>query len=154
MSTKFQGHVIFATWDFPKNLNWLDTYLVLVNGSTPCGHMLLYVGGGFGHYFHYNGPGQTNWPRYMAGENEYRRYLKEANYIEVMRKYISISNPKKAEEKLKALAQRQWSTFLIKHNCATFAEEVVKAGGASWGIYEGCPVFGVFIKMLKDGEIK
>lgn len=74
----------------------------------------------------------------------------EGKKEEVVRKFVTIPNPVGAELKLRALMQNQWQTLLLHHNCATFAQEVIKAGGASWAMFEGCPVFGVFFKKLRE----
>lgn len=140
--------------EFPQNLNWNHTHLVLVTGDTPCGHMLLYVGGGLGNYFHFNGPSIFDYPHYMAGEGEYKRYLRENKKDEVYRKFIDISHPKEAEFELRCLMQNKWRTRLLFHNCASFAKMVIHAGGAFWEMRENCPVFGVYGKLRQEGLVQ
>lgn len=129
----------------PERLDWSKTHIVLVTGDFPntCGHILLYVGGGFGHYFHFTGPRIYDYPRYLNGDGEYRRFLKDSGKDELARKYLTIPSPEKAEARLSQLMQNRWLTRVVMHNCATFAMEVVHAGGNFWTFPAECPVLGM-----------
>ena len=41
--------------------------------------------------------------------------------------------------KLEQLAAAKWFWGVLPHNCASFVEEVVRAGGSSAGLYFNCP---------------
>lgn len=132
----------FRNTPLPRTMDWRRTYLVLVTGTMPntCGHIILYVGGGFGHYFHFNGPSPIEYPRYMSGQGEYQRFLKEQGKRELLRKHVGIPFQFKAAAKLYELMNGKWATLLVDHNCATFAGQVIRAGGNQITIPEQCPV--------------
>lgn len=128
--------------DLPKDLDWNKTALVLVNGTTPnfCGHVLLYVGGGMGHYFHFNGPTLWDYPRFMQSHGEYDLFLSTEKKRELIRRFTPIPHPDKAEKRLHELLNNKWFSVLVAHNCATFAGEVLRAGGNFFDVPDKCPV--------------
>lgn len=134
-------------WTAPKDLNWNRTAMVLVTGDMPntCGHVLLYVGGGFGHYFQYNGPNPFgSLPEFLNGDSVYRTYLTRGRgKTELARKYLAIPKPGQAQARLEELMNTKWRTLLIRHNCVTFAQEIIKAGGNFWDFATECPVLGM-----------
>jgi len=122
----------------PK-LNWNKTALVLVTGSVPntCGHALLYVGG---YYFHFDGPSIWNYPRMFNSTADYNRFLLSNGKHELIRKYVEIPYPEKAQARLFELLNRRWATLVVSHNCASFVAEILAAGGNTWTVPQHCPV--------------
>jgi hypothetical protein len=98
--------------------------------------MLLNTGGNAGWYFHI--AERKGYPRFMR-ELGYRRYLREHKKRELSRTPIHIPDPARAFRKLEELLATQWSWYIIPHNCATFVEEIVRAGGSNAGVYSNCP---------------
>jgi hypothetical protein len=72
-------------------------------------------------------------------EEGYMRYLKENGKHEIRRWIIHIPNPAGAHAKLEELLTKQWLWGILIHNCTSFVEEVVQAGGSSAGMYFNCP---------------
>jgi hypothetical protein len=126
-----------------KGFDFSKTYAVVVSGSGPnfCGHLLLNTGGIGGDYFHV--AGIRTEPRMMT-EQGYRRYLKEAGKKELKRFQVTISNPVAATLKLEQLTSEKWTWGVLPHNCASFVEEVVQAGGSTAGLYSNCPALEDF----------
>jgi hypothetical protein len=123
--------------------NFTQTFAVVVSGDTwnPCGHMLLNTGGQAGWYFHV--AAVRGKPRFMR-ESGFQRYLKEHKKRELRRTFIPIPNPDGANAKLEELLAKQWTWFVLPNNCASFVEDVVKAGGSDAGLYSNCPTREVF----------
>lgn len=119
---------------------WHLTFAITVTGArwNPCGHALLNVGGTTGHYFHIAGDGYDR-PFMLRGSSAYMRYLRENGKRELRRTLVAISNPQGAQRKLEQLTARKWLWGMVPHNCATFVEAVVQAGGAKVGLYSNCP---------------
>jgi hypothetical protein len=101
---------------------------VVVTGDPPntWGHMLLNTGGIGGVYFQVAGVHAC--PRYL-NELGYRRYLKETGKQEIRRLPVRIRNPDAAQLKLEELLSKPWSWWVVRHNCETFVEEIIVAGG-------------------------
>lgn len=125
----------------PNNLDFTHTYLVLVSAELPnsCGHVLLYINGGFGHYFHFCGPYIFDFPRHINGDSGYRFFLKDSRKMELMRRKVIVPNPEKAKERLTELMNKRWLWLMGSHNCASFASEVLHAGGNSSSMPRHCP---------------
>lgn len=125
----------------PKDLNPRNFSLVLVTGSLPntCGHILLYIGGGLGHYFHFTGPSLFNYPLYIPGHANYQRFLRENGKHELIRKPLTIPRSEPALARLSQLLNNKWLTLVGAHNCATFAVEVIRAGGNFYDMPDHCP---------------
>ncbi len=123
--------------------NFSNTYAVVVSGAGPnfCGHLILNVGGMGGKYFHV--AGVRTFPMQMT-EDGYRRYLKENGKKELKRFKVTITNPQAAMLKLEQLTSAKWTWGVLPHNCASFVEEVVKAGGSPAGLYTNCPALESF----------
>lgn len=117
---------------------------MVVSGDGPnyCGHLILNVGGVGGMYFHVAGEWRT-FPREMA-EDGYRRYLKEHGKSELKRFSVTISNPMGAMLKLEELLSAKWTWGVLPHNCASFVEDIVQAGGSKAGLYSNCPALEKF----------
>jgi hypothetical protein len=111
-------------------------HAVIVSGASwnPCGHMLLNTGGGW--YFHV--AERKGYPRFMR-EPGYRRYVAEHRKRELRRTFISIPRPDDSHRKLEELLATQWSWFVLPNNCASFVEDVVRAGGSTAGLFSNCP---------------
>lgn len=140
----------------PNHLDWSKAQVVLVTGALPntCGHVLLYVGGGFGNYFHFDGNTLFEYPKYMEGDAEYRHYLRVNGKDELLRHRLDISNPMRAMEKLHELMNGKWASALVAHNCASFVMEIAKAGGDFWSFSPTCPILGMAGRMMIDGAFK
>ncbi|TFW27941.1 hypothetical protein [Massilia horti] len=112
---------------------------VIVSGHkvNPCGHTLLHIGKSWSWYVHISGP--YNLPKFMPQSN-YMRYLKENGKREIRRSPIKLPNPKGAHEKLHELIEKPWIWGAVVHNCTSFEEEVVRAGGSNAGQYFNCPI--------------
>jgi len=103
-----------------------QAYAVIVTGDTSWGHMLLNTGGVGGTYFQV--AGVHSCPRYM-NETGYQRYLRETGKRELRRFPLHLSNARAAHLKLEELLSKPWSWWVVRHNCETFVEEIVIAGG-------------------------
>lgn len=119
------------------------TFAVVVSGDfpNPCGHLILNLGGPSGWYFHVAGIWKS--PRYMSATG-YNRYLKENSKREFRRTRIAITNPDGAMRTLETLLSKRWVWGALPHNCASFVEEVVRAGGSDAGLYLNCPSIELF----------
>lgn len=120
------------------------TTAVVVSGDTGnfCGHTLLRVGGPDGFYFHTAG-GVRSRPKMMT-ELGYRRYLRETRKRELYRRTVEIKDPEGAQRKVDELMAKPWLWLMIPHNCATFVETIVQAGGSDAGLYLNCPAWENF----------
>lgn len=78
-------------------------------------------------------------------EDGYIRYLKENGKREIRRWKVTIPNPVGAHHKLEELLAKQWLWFLLAHNCVSFVEDIVRAGGSKAGMYFNCPTVEPFI---------
>jgi hypothetical protein len=127
----------FKPFEFEK------AFVVVVSGSpwNPCGHALLNTGGPNGWHFHV--AEVKGRPRAMQGPG-YQRYLREHQKREIRRTAVTIPNPTAANEKLEELLSKPWSWFLFSNNCASFVEDVVRAGGSNAGLYFNCPTRETF----------
>jgi hypothetical protein len=125
------------------NFDFRTTFAVVVSGVAinPCGHMLLNSGGRTGQYCHV--AAVRGYPRYM-NETAYQRYLTENGKRVLSRTAVRLKNPRRALTKLEELLSKPWSWWVLPHNCAAFAEEVLQAGGTSAGLYTNCPTFESF----------
>lgn len=105
-----------------------NSYAVIVSGDPPntWGHMLLNTGGPGGTYFQVAGLHAQ--PRYM-GEAQYQQYLRETKKKEIRRFPVRIPNPDAAQRKMEDLLSKPWSWWAVVHNCESFAEEIIVAGG-------------------------
>jgi hypothetical protein len=124
-------------FDFTK------TYAVVVSGDGPnfCGHLILNAGGVGGMYFHVAGVRTV--PREMREEG-YRKYLSDNGKRELKRFKVTISNTMGSMLKLEQLLAVKWTWGVLPHNCASFVEEIVQAGGSAAGLYSNCPALEDF----------
>lgn len=123
---------------FAQQFDFRNAYVVVVSGSSwnPCGHTLLNAGGSGGWYFHI--AERKGRPRYMRGPG-YQRYLNEHEKRELRRTPIKIPDPQGAHLKLEQLLAYDWNWFVLPNNCASFVEDVLRAGGSKAGLYSNCP---------------
>ncbi|HEY5744829.1 MAG TPA: hypothetical protein VIU12_02025 [Chryseolinea sp.] len=126
-----------------KMFGFEETYAVVVSGSGPnfCGHLILSTGGKGGDYFHVAGVHTV--PRMMS-QKGYDRYLRENGKKELRRFKVTISNSVAAMLKVEELLAAKWTWGVLPHNCASFVEEVVQAGGSTAGLYSNCPALERF----------
>lgn len=64
------------------------------------------------------------------------RNMENANFAEPMYSFPTLRG---AHGKLEQLLAAQWSWFVLPNNCASFVEDVVRAGGSTAGLYSNCP---------------
>jgi hypothetical protein len=124
--------------------DFTDTYVVLVSGVTPCGHVLIFDRKG-GYYFHAVGDPEgsglgelTGYPLYM-NQAGYARYLAENGKKELRRRPVDLPDPAGARDYIENRLSSTWTWLGLPHNCVTFAESVIAAGGGSWSSYSNCP---------------
>jgi len=113
----------------PKSAFQFDrAYAVVVSGmlGNNWGHMLLNTGGIGGIYFQV--AGRKVCPRYM-NEGGYRRYLHEHAKRELRRYALHLKDPNAAQSKLEELMSKPWGWWGVVHNCETFVEDIIVAGG-------------------------
>ncbi len=113
--------------------------VVAVSGDGPnlCGHLLLHTGPARGGYYFHVAEFRGR-PRYLS-ESGYQRYLREAGKTELRRRYLSLPNPQGAFLYLEGLMANTWTWLVVPNNCVAFVEEVIQAGGGTWGSYSNCP---------------
>jgi hypothetical protein len=134
MSEPYEGDVMAQCLLKPFDFKHTRAVIVSGYGINFCGHTLLCTGGGW--YFHV--AGKYDVPRFMR-EDGYMRYLRENGKHEIRRWVLKIPNPAGAHAKLEELLTKQWRWLVLPHNCVSFVEEVVKAGGSDAGMYFNCP---------------
>jgi len=136
---KYTGEILTACYEY----DFSSTFAVVVSGDRPnfCGHLLLYTAASGGQYFHI--AERKGFPRHMD-EVGYRRYLLENHKKELRRFPVTISNPTGSNVKVEELVSNIWRWWVLPHNCASFVEEVVRAGGSSAGLYSNCPALEEF----------
>jgi len=120
-----------------------NTYAVVVSGDGPnfCGHLILNAGGPGGMYFHVAGVHTV--PRQMT-ESGYHVYLRDNKKKELKRFKVGLTSPNSAMLKLEQLLAVPWAWGVLPHNCASFVEEIVRAGGSGAGLYSNCPALEQF----------
>lgn len=133
MSSTYLGEIMHQCPVKPFDFN--KTRAVIVSGSGPniCGHTLLALGDW---YFHIDGPNNRPW---FMREEGYMRYRRENNKREIRRWIVQIPDPIGAHAKLVELLAQNWRWLGLYHNCVSFVEEVVEAGGSKAGMYFNCP---------------
>jgi hypothetical protein len=72
-------------------------------------------------------------------QSGYERYMAEEEKSEVRRQFIPIDKPAQAQAKLEELAIKRWLWGVVPHNCASFVEDIIQAGGSDAGLYVNCP---------------
>lgn len=149
----FEGNILNYS---PGNLDMSEVQVVIVSGdkklNPTCGHALLYApfidnrNGGL--YFQVVGNPKNPsilevaffglsyallrkvvWYPLMMDSSGYQRYMSENGKKELGRLYYTLPNPDAAINRLIELMQQKWAWGAIVHNCASFAEHIVKVGG-------------------------
>ena len=126
----------------PFNFRMVEVFIVngvKLNGHpvNPCGHAILRAGH---YYFHIDGPVEHPWYLDEAG---FKRYLNENDKTVERRILAVLPNPDGARRKMDQLMANDWRWWGVLHNCATFVEEILAAGG--WPhlrSYGNCPKLG------------
>jgi hypothetical protein len=134
MSKPFDGDAMILC---PLDLtDFKHTCAVIVSGDgvNACGHTVLHIGDSW--YVHIAGFYKA--PKFMH-ESGYQRYLRENGKHELRRWIVRLPNPAGAHRKLEELIAKPWLWGILPHNCASFAEEVLQAGGSKAGMYFNCP---------------
>jgi hypothetical protein len=134
MSKPFDGDAMILC---PLDLtDFKHTCAVIVSGDgvNACGHTVLHIGDSW--YVHIAGFYKA--PKFMH-ESGYQRYLRESGKREIRRWIVRLPNPAGAHRKLEELIAKPWLWGILPHNCASFAEEVLQAGGSKAGMYFNCP---------------
>ena len=116
-----------------------EAFAVAVSGSGPnvCGHLLFFTPASGGYYFHVAGE-LRGYPRYMD-EAGYKRYLRENNKTELKRVRVDLPNPDGATLFIEDTLAEKWTWLVLPHNCVTFVEGVISAGGGNWSSGSNCP---------------
>ena len=132
----YHGEVLTSCGTVNIDLSNASVIAVSGDGINACGHLLLYVPSGGGYYFHVAGVHEA--PRYMT-ESGYRRYLTESGKRELRRRSLRLPDPAGAYLHLEGLLAEKWFWGAVPHNCVSFVEEIISAGGGDWGSYSNCP---------------
>ena len=125
----------FATYFDPEayfdvtEANEIDSFsLVFVSGISPNphGHVLLKLGNkGYLHiYALYDKP-------LFIPQAEFGDFLKKSGQTLLGIQQIHVPDIESAQKKLCQLAENKWLWLMYKNNCEDFAEQVLRAGGAS-----------------------
>lgn len=132
----------------PGDIDFTLTQAIVVSGASwnPCGHMILCAGKSTdtSWYFHVAGSGVREiygvwaYPKFMR-EKDYQRYLIDNGKREIRRLDTSISNPQAAYMKLMEFMISKWVWKVLPDNCATFAKEIIRAGGGKLEVVWNCP---------------
>lgn len=141
MGAPYEGDVMHRCLLTP--FDFQNTSVVVVSGAkwNPCGHAILNTGGMGGWYFHIAGFNDP--PKFMRPDGFFV-YLRSNSKKVIRRSPIKIPNPAGSHAKLEELLANQWWWFLLPNNCASFIEDVVKAGGSTAGLYSNCPTLESF----------
>jgi hypothetical protein len=133
----------------PVDLDFSNTQAIVVSGVSwnPCGHMILTCGTDSSNcwFFHVAGQGRKEWggiyayPKFMRGETNYQRYLKDNGKSEIRRLDAKVTNPSGAYQKLTELMISKWFWGVLPHNCAAFARDIITAGGGDVTVLLNCP---------------
>ena len=132
----------------PGDIDFQTTFAIVVSGAAgnPCGHMILCTGPANGNkwYFHVAGQGVEEalgvyaYPKFML-EDGFHRYLRENGKHELRRLDAKLQYPEKAYDRLMTLMSGKWFWGVLIHNCATFVQEVISAGGGDLNVVLNCP---------------
>lgn len=133
----------------PADIDFAHTWAVVVSGAkwNKCGHMLFCCGNDSDTcwYFHVAGQGLKEWggvrayPKFMRGDSNFAKYLADNSKKEIRRIDVKITNPSGAYNKLIDEMANEWYWGVLIHNCATFARDIVIAGGGKVEVLLNCP---------------
>lgn len=143
----------------PSDLDFRITWAIVVSGASwnPCGHMILCCGNNSADswFFHVAGQGVREWggvrayPKFMRGDQNFQKYLSENGKHEIRRTDCTITNPAGSYQKLMGYMSNIWYWKVLPHNCATFARDVIEAGGGKIVVTLNCPD-QEFVRKLGD----
>ena len=133
----YSGEVLNQCGVLNIDLSRVEVVAVSGDGPNVCGHLLLHGGSPSGGTY-YHVAEWRSYPRYMS-EAGYRRYLRESGKRELRRIPLTLPDPQAAERYLENLLSNQWQWAVLPNNCVAFVEEVIQAGGGTWGSYSNCP---------------
>lgn len=139
------------------------TQKVGVENPNICGHVLLYIGGGMGHYFHLPGIGVPDGgnrqsslyqhPHYFPA-SEYEKYLTLDEKVEIGRYRMGIPRQEEARKQLEVACTEKRVYLLLPQNCVTFVEEILRAGGNYYNLNQ-CPTLaaaGIELSVRINGK--
>jgi hypothetical protein len=142
----------------PSNIDFANTWAVVVSGASwnPCGHMLLCCGTSSSNcwYFHVAGQGiRELWgvratPKFMRGEANFMRYLKDNDKNLIRRLDATIRDPSGAYNRLMNYMSNPWFWGVLINNCAVFVKEIIEAGGGNLSVILNCP--DQEVKLVRD----
>jgi len=133
----YTGEVLDQCGVLNIDLSRVEVVVVSGDGPNVCGHMLLRGGSSSGGTYYHVSEFRDQ-PRYMS-ETGYRRYLRESGKRELRRIALTLPDPRAAEAYLEDLLANTWQWGVLPNNCVAFVEEVIHAGGGTWGSYSNCP---------------
>lgn len=133
-SKSYDGEIMLRSMLKPSDFEHVCAVIVTGDGINFCGHALLHTT----HDWYFHVAGRYDYPKFMR-EHGYKRYLRENGKREIRRWIVSIRDPGAAHRKLKELLAKQWFWGGAIHNCVSFVEEVVQAGGSDAGMIINCP---------------
>lgn len=114
-----------------------DCGVTYVNGGNPnvFGHALFRFGMDVG-YMHVDHI--YDYPRYIKSD-KFSVYLEQNGKHVMYNTNVYIPNHSGALDKVRELADKKWLWLAVPHNCVTFCETIVVAGGGDWGSYTNLP---------------
>lgn len=136
MSQPYDGDRLLVCPLEESDFEHVCAVIVSGDGGNFCGHALLHIGTSWSWYVHIAGVYKE--PKFLH-ENDYLRYLNENGKREIRRWAVRLPNPKGAHEKLHELIVKPWLWGIFIHNCASFVEQVMRAGGSRAGQLFNCP---------------
>jgi hypothetical protein len=85
-------------------------------------------------------------------EAGYQRYLRENGKQEIGHYDVKLTDPAGAHRKLEQLMADKWFWKGLPDNCATFAVQIIRAGGGNLDILLNCPNQDFVKQLRKDLE--
>jgi hypothetical protein len=102
----------------------------------PFGHALFRMGHRFG-FLHVDEP--HAYPKFIAA-NELRHYLRDEGKHITHEQTIRLPNPNGALAAIRRLGRKKWWWLVIPHNCVSFCEAILHAGGSHWTSLTNLPL--------------
>jgi hypothetical protein len=72
-------------------------------------------------------------------QNGFERYLKETKKAVIKRRKVKLPKPNDALLYIEQELSEKWTWGVLPHNCVTFVEGIIKAGGGDWSSWTNCP---------------
>jgi hypothetical protein len=148
----YEGDVVR---ECPADLDFSKAQAVTVSGASwnPCGHMLLCVENRDGRKVYFHVASLHGYPKMMSEEG-YRCYLAEHGKHEIRRVDGKLRDPAAAYRKLMEFVSKPWLWTPLPHNCVTFAQQVIEAGGGHYSNPLNCPNAVGVVKSLSVDDIE